>query len=198
MEILVATGNKHKVEEIQAILGEFGIKVLSFRDLNQVVPEVVEDADSFHGNAAKKAIEMAIFTKKLCLADDSGLEVEALGGAPGVYSARFAGENATDRENLDKLLQLMEGQANRKARFVSSIVLANSDGIIASSEGYVYGKIFQGSIGSAGFGYDPCFIPDGYDATFAQLGSEVKDKISHRSNALKQMVESGIFSELIK
>ncbi len=192
--VLAATGNAHKVEEITAVLKPLGIKVLSFKDIDTNVPEVIEDADSFEGNAIKKAVEVAAATGMLCLADDSGLEVKALGGEPGVYSARYAGENVTDLDNMTKLLNNMKGKENRAARFVCCLALASPDGVIGMAEGEVPGMIIDGARGNQGFGYDPCFVPEGYDKTFAELGSAIKDAISHRGNALRKAVEAGLFN----
>lgn len=194
--ILAATGNAHKVEEISAILKPLGINVLSFKDIDMELPEVVEDKDTFVGNATKKAVEMATATGMVCLADDSGLVVDALNGEPGVYSARYAGETATDLENMNKLLLNLDGVENRTARFVCCLAVATPKEVIGTADGFVPGKIITEARGEHGFGYDPCFVPDGYEKTFAQLGSEIKDSISHRGNALREAVEAGLFNSL--
>lgn len=191
--ILAATGNAHKVEEITAILKPLGIKVLSFKDIDMELPEVVEDKDTFVGNATKKAVEIAEATGMFCLADDSGLIVDALDGEPGVYSARYAGENATDLENMNKLLVKMQGVENRTARFACCLAFATPEKVLGTAEGFVPGKIIDTPRGDQGFGYDPCFVPDGFDKTFAELGSEIKDSISHRGNALREAVKAGLF-----
>ncbi len=191
--ILAATGNAHKVEEITAILKPLAIKVISFKDIDMELPEVVEDKDTFVGNATKKAVEIAEATGMVCLADDSGLIVDALNGEPGVYSARYAGEHASDLDNMNKLLKNLIGIENRTARFACCLAVATPTEVIGTAEGFVPGKIIDEPRGSHGFGYDPCFVPDGFDKTFAELGSEVKDSISHRGNALREAVKAGLF-----
>jgi XTP/dITP diphosphohydrolase len=193
MKILVATGNAHKLDEIRSILGPLGIDLISLKDLKESPSEVVEDKDSFEGNAIKKAVQTAKETGMFCLADDCGLEVTALNGAPGVYSARYAGEGASDVENYEKLLSELSGFEDRKARFVCCIAFASPSGLIGTAEGEVRGKILQQPQGDYGFGYDPCFVPDGYELSFAELGSEIKDSISHRGNALQRAVEQNLF-----
>jgi len=193
MEILVATGNAHKLDEIRTILNPLGIRLLSLKDLPNKPSEVIEDQETFEGNAIKKAVQTAKETGMYCLADDSGLEVSVLGGAPGVYSARYAGESASDVENYEKLLRNMEDESDRSARFVCVIAFASPDGLIGTAEGEVRGRISRHPVGNEGFGYDPCFVPDGYDHSFAELGSEIKDSISHRGNALQQAVLNKLF-----
>jgi len=186
-EIIVATGNRHKVQEIGEILSPLGYDVKSANDVGGM-PEVVEDAETFEGNAVKKAVETAKALGRMVLADDSGLEVFALNGEPGVYSARYAGEGGNDGRNLAKLLAKMEGVAERSARFVCVIAVAAPDGLVGTAEGEVRGRIALASMGQGGFGYDPAFIPDGYEQTFGQLPQEVKNSLSHRSNALKAAI----------
>ncbi len=198
MEILVATGNSHKLDEIRTILGPLGITLLSLKDLDTLPPEVIEDCDTFVGNASKKAVETAKFTGMYCLSDDSGLEVFSLHGAPGVYSARYAGEDATDIENYEKLLVAMESTEDRTARFVCSIAFASPEGLIGTADGEVRGRISRHPVGDEGFGYDPCFVPDGYDHSFAELGGEIKDSISHRGNALKVALQNNLFNIEVK
>ena len=184
--IVAATGNRHKVQEMQEILSQKGYQVISAEEMGGM-PDVLEDAGTFEGNAAKKALETARFLNCTVLADDSGLEVLALNCEPGVYSARYAGEGGNDGRNLRKLLDKMQGISDRRARFVCVIVVASPDGIIATSRGEVNGTIALEAAGDGGFGYDPCFIPDGYDKTFGQLPPEVKNSLSHRANALKAL-----------
>ena len=184
--IVAATGNRHKVQEMQEILAERGYNVVSAQEMGGM-PDVVEDAGTFEGNATKKALETARFLNCTVLADDSGLEVLALNGEPGVYSARYAGEGGNDGRNLRKLLDKMRDVTDRRARFVCVIVVASPDGVIATSRGEVYGRIALEAAGEGGFGYDPGFIPDGYDKTFGQLPPEVKNSLSHRANALKAL-----------
>lgn len=194
--LLAATGNAHKIEEMSAILAPHQITLISPKTLEKPLPEVVEDADTFEGNAAKKACEIAAATGQLCIADDSGLAVDALDGAPGVYSARYAGEHASDQDNVIKLLNNLKGVTNRKARFVCVIAIASPNGLIGSARGEVTGHIIEAPRGDSGFGYDPVFVPDGYQETFAELGAAVKDSISHRGNALKKIIETGIIYQL--
>ena len=196
MEVLVATGNAHKLDEIRTILGPLGITLRSLKDLQTLPLEVVEDQETFEGNAIKKAVQTAEETGMYCLADDSGLEVHALGGAPGVYSARYSGENATDIENYEKLLTEMRDQSDRSARFVCCIAFASPKGLIGTAEGDVKGRISRHPVGDDGFGYDPCFVPDGYDHSFAELGGEIKDSISHRGQALQKAVKENLFQIL--
>lgn len=195
-KVLAATGNAHKIVEMSSILAPHGIELISLKDLDDVPPEVVEDADTFNGNACKKALEIAAFTGMSCVADDSGLEVFSIGSAPGVYSARYAGENATDRDNLEKLLDVLGDSKERAARFVCCIALATPEGLIGTAEGEVPGQIICDPRGDAGFGYDPIFLPDGYEKTFAQLGSDIKDSISHRATALGNALKDGLFDKL--
>ena len=150
-------------------------------------PEVVEDGDTFTANAQKKAVEVARFTGCHALADDSGLVVDALQGEPGIYSARYAGEQATDKDNLDKVLQNLDGitDSQRTARFQCVIALATPAGDVTSFAGTVEGKINLEPRGDNGFGYDPVFIPRGFDRTFAQMDPGQKDRLSHRGRALQ-------------
>lgn len=191
-EILAATNNAHKLEELRTILGQHGIKVLSAADAGGV-PDVIEDADTFEGNASKKALETAQEKDMTVFADDSGLEVDALDGAPGIYSARYAGPNKTDKDRYEKLLSELKGVEDRTARFVCVIALASPEGVIGTTRGTVEGKIALAPSGEDGFGYDPVFIPSGYDKSFAELGEEIKNSMSHRGNALKKALEEGMF-----
>ncbi len=187
MKLVIASRNGKKVEEISRILGEaLGLEVCSLDDVDQSIPEIEEDTDTFQGNAVKKAVVVAAKTGLLCLADDSGLEVFSLGGKPGVYSARFAGEHKSDEDNNRKLLDLLVDKPDRRARFVCYIALADRNGLIGLVSGQVRGKIAFRPKGKNGFGYDPVFVPYGYDKTFAQLSSREKDKISHRRRALRK------------
>jgi XTP/dITP diphosphohydrolase len=192
MKILAATNNAHKLEELRTILGAHGIEVISAKEAGGV-PDVTEDADTFEGNAAKKAIETAATKNMIVFADDSGLCVDALEGRPGIYSARYAGPGATDAERMAKLLGELEGQSDRSARFVCVIALASPQGLIGTARGECPGHIGDKARGEEGFGYDPVFIPNGYKKTFAELGEEVKNKLSHRGNALQKALEKGLF-----
>lgn len=184
MKLVIATRNAHKLEEIRAIFDFQGLDVHSAFDFPEI-PDVVEDADTFEGNASKKAVEIAKATGCWSLADDSGLEVEALDGAPGVYSARYAGEPCSYEKNNEKLLLELAGNTKRAARFRTVIALSDPEGSVKTVEGFCSGKIIDELRGTNGFGYDPLFVPEGFGKTFAELESSVKNKISHRANALK-------------
>jgi len=190
MRILVATMNEGKLREYERLLADVpGIELETMASLPEPV-NVVEDRDTFVGNALKKAAEIAAASGMACLADDSGLEVDALGSRPGVYSARYAGEGATDAENNAKLLDELLGTAEqeRTARFHCAIALVDEDGrTLAAAEGACEGRIGPAPKGAHGFGYDPLFIPDGYHQTMAELGPETKNKISHRAKAAAKL-----------
>jgi len=187
--LLLATRNAHKAREIQEILGpEFEL-----RDLTAYpeISEIVETGKSFEENAKLKAIAVSKELPGLIIADDSGLEVEALGGAPGIYSARYAGKNATDKENVEKLLsELARAGAKThqlKARFRCVIALARAGKLLATFKGAVEGTIVDRPRGSHGFGYDPIFVPNEFEQTFAELPAEVKNRISHRAKAIRAL-----------
>lgn len=184
MKLLVATHNPHKLDEILAIFARPGLVLLSMRDLPDL-PEVVEDGETLEANACKKAITLARATGLWALADDTGLEVSALGGEPGVYSARYAGENVSYAANNAKLLHKLAGQADRRACFRSVIALADPGGNCRTVEGRCEGRIAEATRGANGFGYDPVFVPDGFTRTFAELEPEEKNRVSHRGNALR-------------
>lgn len=192
MEIVLATRNSKKLEEIKRITAGLPITVLSLNDFPGC-PEVVEDQDTFEGNARKKALEVCRYTGKPSLADDSGLEVEALGGAPGVFSARYAGAsgNGSDAKNNDKLLAELSivPDEKRGARFVCCIALAFPHGTIKTFLGMVQGHIGRELKGACGFGYDPFFIPEGQAKTFGELTGPEKDLLSHRGKALRNLAE---------
>jgi XTP/dITP diphosphohydrolase len=183
MKLVVATRNRHKLTEIRAILDVPGLELLSLLDFPSV-PEVVEDGETFEANARKKAVEVAEATGLWAMADDSGLEVDALGGAPGVYSARYAGEPVSYPANNAKLLKNLRGVANRRARFRCVLALAAPAGEVRTVSGACEGKISDGNRGTNGFGYDPLFVPDGHDLTFAEMPDADKNRISHRARAL--------------
>lgn len=184
-EIIFASHNKGKIAEIREILDPFGIRVLSADEAN--LPEVEETGTTFEENAALKALTIAKLKNTACLADDSGLCVDALDGRPGVYSARYAPNRDFDKA-MEKLLKEIEetGGMNRKAHFSCVIVLGWPDGSYQAFEGRVDGTISKTRAGHGGFGFDPVFIPDGYEKTFAELGNEIKNKISHRGRALQK------------
>lgn len=191
MRVLVATMNAGKVREYERLLADVpGLELATMAALPEKV-EVVEDRDTFAGNALKKATEIAALAGLPCLADDSGLEVDALGGRPGVFSARYAGQGATDAQNNEKLLDELGNteQQARTARFQCAIALVDADGReLAIVEGACAGRIGIAPKGSHGFGYDPLFVPDGYQQTMAELGPETKNEISHRARAAAKLV----------
>ncbi|HSB05512.1 MAG TPA: XTP/dITP diphosphatase [Thermodesulfobacteriota bacterium] len=188
MELLVATRNQGKVREIRIALKGLRLRIRSLRDFRDV-PEIVEDGKSFTENALKKARFYSKVFAKLTVSDDSGLEVDALGGSPGIYSARFAGEKASDRENNRKLLYQMEEipLSKRGARFRCSIALVSPRGKEAVTKGECRGRIGLKEVGKKGFGYDPIFILPGLRKTMAQLTLEEKNRISHRGKALNKL-----------
>lgn len=184
MKIFIATGNKKKIGEIKPLLE--GYEVLSIADGIEI-PEVVEDKDTFEGNSQKKALEIAKYLNMVTVADDSGLMAEALEGAPGVYSARYAGEDSNDLKNNQKLIRELSNKENKKAKFVSVISVAKPNGEVYSFRGEVHGIIIEKARGENGFGYDPHFYYEPLEKTFAELTLEEKNKISHRANALLKM-----------
>ena len=187
MRLVLATRNPGKVAELQARLGPLGVDLVSAADLG--APEVVEDADTLRGNADKKARALARHTGLPALADDTGLEVDALGGAPGVYSARFAGPDADDVANRHKLIADLDGVADRAARFRTVLVFVDRDGQALAFDGVCEGVITEGEVGDGGFGYDALFRPaDGDGRTFAQMSTAEKNRISHRGRALDAFV----------
>lgn len=184
-KLVFATNNAHKLEEICAILGD-KVEVLSLKDI-QCDVDIPETADTLEGNAVLKAEYIYRHYGLDCFADDTGLEVEALNGAPGVYSARYAGGEGHDSEaNMRKLLAEMEGKTNRKAQFRTAICLIEG-GAEHLFEGVVKGEIIEEKRGASGFGYDPVFMPEGYTETFAEMGSEEKNRISHRARAVQAL-----------
>lgn len=186
MELIFASHNQNKVKEIQAILPE-GTKLLSLTDIN-CHDEIVEDGDTLEANAIIKARYVYHTYGESCFADDTGLEVEALNEEPGVYSARYAGEQKNSDDNMNLLLEKLEGQQNRKAQFRTVICLI-INGNEHLFEGIVKGTIIDEKRGEEGFGYDPIFIPEGYTTTFAQMPLSEKNKVSHRKRAFAKMTE---------
>lgn len=187
--IIAASSNAHKIKEIQTIMGKFGMEVVSRKDAGVPGFEIVEDGETFEENSLKKAMEIMNATGEIIVADDSGLVVDYLGGAPGVYSARFAGEECDDNKNNEKLIKLLDGLTgdDRKAKFVSVITLVYPDGETLVARGECPGRIISVPTGENGFGYDPLFVPDGCEKTFAQLTDEEKNQISHRAKALEKL-----------
>ena len=191
MKLIIASNNRHKIEEIKQILsGKFeGILSLSEAGVNH---ETVEDGLTFSENALKKAKEIVEITGCAALADDSGLCVDALDGAPGIYSARYAGEEdpkLRDGANNALLLKNLQGKPNRTAHFTCAVALAYPDGRSVLAEGYMHGEILTESRGNGGFGYDPLFLPTGETRAVAQMSEDEKNSISHRANALKNLLE---------
>ena len=185
--IVIATRNKGKLEEFKMILADTYDEILSLSDFNNF-PEIEETGSSFRENAFIKAKAACDFLEVDAIADDSGLVVEDLGGAPGIYSARYAGKNASDHENNEKLLLELEGKENRDARFVCCIALVLKDGTRKFFEGECRGRIISERRGTSGFGYDPVFYVPSYGKTMAELGSEIKNKISHRAKACLELL----------
>ncbi|GEL76796.1 XTP/dITP diphosphatase [Tenuibacillus multivorans] len=188
-QIYVATTNQGKIREFQEMFQSLDIKMVSLMDTFNDVEDVEETGKTFEENARLKADTYAKTYQIPVMADDSGLTVEALNGEPGIYSARYAGLEKNDDQNLEKLLKNLEGVEQRDAAFVSVIAFARPDEETIVAEGRCEGRITDEPRGSEGFGYDPVFIPNGYEQTMAQLGSTVKNKISHRKHALDAMLK---------
>ncbi|MDQ6940002.1 MAG: RdgB/HAM1 family non-canonical purine NTP pyrophosphatase [Verrucomicrobiota bacterium] len=183
--LLLATRNAHKTREFAQILGsEF---VLSDLTSQPEIPAIEETGQTFEENAALKAVTISKVKSGLVAADDSGLEVDVLGGAPGIFSARYSGGSASDQENIGKLLRELGDEEHRCARFRCAIVLARDGKALDAFAGELEGAISRQPRGKNGFGYDPVFIPAGYDRTFAELGEETKNRISHRARAIAQL-----------
>lgn len=185
MKLIFATHNKNKLKEVKSLVPS-SIELLSLDEIN-FHDEIEETADTIEGNALLKAKTIFEKTGINCFADDSGLLVDALNGAPGVYSARYAGEQKNDQDNMQKLLHELNDKSNRNAHFKTAMALI-IDGKDYLFEGKIEGKIITEKLGANGFGYDPIFVPDGYNETFAQLDSETKNKISHRAKALAKLL----------
>ncbi len=187
MELVIATKNRKKEKELVRLLNGLNVEVLTLKDFPDI-PEVEEDGKSFRANAVKKAVATVKHTGKVCIADDSGLEVEILGNRPGIYSSRFAGEEKNDEKNMEKLLRELRGIpfSKRNARFRCAVAIARPNDKVKVVEGKCEGGIALKKRGSSGFGYDPVFIVPEHNKTFAELGPEVKNKISHRARALEK------------
>lgn len=186
-KIFLATKNKGKIKEIKKILEDIeNIEVLSILD-GIDIPEVIEDGTTFEENSRKKALEIASYTEMYVIADDSGISAEALGGAPGVYSARYAGDNATDEDNNNKLINELKKYENKKAKYEAVITIASPNLNYKSFYGFVEGEIVDIPCGNNGFGYDPYFYKEEYKMTFGELDENIKNKISHRAMALEKL-----------
>ncbi|MBN2518872.1 MAG: non-canonical purine NTP diphosphatase [Bacteroidales bacterium] len=185
MELVFATNNKYKLQEIQKLLGK-KFKLLSLKDIG-IEEDVPENQNTIKENASQKAFYIYKLTKKNCFADDTGLEVEALNGQPGVKSARYAGDDKNSENNIAKLLNSLKDKTNRKAKFRTIITLILNDEKYVF-EGICNGEITESKRGKFGFGYDPVFIPEGYNQTFAQMKMDEKNKISHRAIAFNKLL----------
>lgn len=185
MKLLVATRNRHKLQEIRSVFALPGLELIGVDSLPDA-PEVIEDGNTFEANAVKKASALAAFCGLLTMADDSGLAVDALGGAPGVRSARYAGEDACDAANNRKLLAALAGATDRQACFHCVIALVAPGQPVRTVAGLCRGRITDVLRGDSGFGYDPLFVPDGHDRTFAEMDPDLKNRLSHRGVALRE------------
>lgn len=185
-QLVFATNNAHKLDEVRNILGDI-FEILGMAQIG-CHDDIEETADTFAGNALIKARYIKEKYGYDCFADDSGLEIEALGGAPGVYSARFAGEGHNSEKNMDKVLSLMQGKSNRNARFCTVVALVTGEGEY-TFEGEIKGEILDERRGEGGFGYDPIFRPENETLTFAEMGDDRKNAISHRARAVKKLAE---------
>ena len=188
MKLIIASNNAHKLVEMKAILGEYFEEILSLKEAG-IDHETVEDGTTFLENAEKKAREISEISGCCAIADDSGVCVDALDGAPGIYSARFCGHHGDDEANNRLLLEKLKNEENKKAHYTCAIVLVYPDGETISAEGYLHGEITENRAGKNGFGYDPYFYLPEYGCTTAELDPEVKNKISHRGNAIRALVE---------
>lgn len=190
LQMLAATTNKNKVREFQEILKDLKDKInIITTDAIPNFPEIVEDGTTFAENAMKKAKEASAFADMVAMADDSGLVVEALDGAPGIHSARYAGEGASDADRIAKLLKAMDGVTDRSAKFVCAAAIAYRGEEVKTFIGEIKGKITLAPSGSNGFGYDPVFIPEGFEKTFAELTDEEKNAVSHRGRAMRAVAD---------
>ena len=188
MKLIIASNNKHKIYEIKKILGSKFSEIVSLAEAG-ISHETVEDGETFLENAFKKAREICAISGRAALADDSGICVDALDGAPGIYSARFSGEHGNDEENNALLLKKLAGNENRAAHYACAMALVYPSGKEVSAIGYMYGTITENPRGERGFGYDPLFVPDGESRTVAELTDDEKNAISHRANALNLLLE---------
>lgn len=185
--LLIASNNPDKIAEIRGLLAGLEVELLSLHDFPDL-PPTVEDRETIAANAMKKALEAARNTGLPCLADDTGLFIQALNGEPGVFAARFAGEQCSYKDNREKALKLLEGISDRSAEFRTCVALAAPDGIIAVKEGVMPGTITTEERGANGFGYDSIFAPEGGELTYAEMSDAAKNEISHRGRALRLML----------
>ena len=188
-KLLLATGNNDKIKEIKEILNDLPVEIFTKNDFKDF-PEVEEDTSTLEGNASKKALEIAQKYNMHTIADDTGFFVSALNGAPGIYAARYAGENCSYQDNRNKLLREMKDKTDRNAYFETVVAFASPDKIIAISHGKVNGKITEHEKGKGKFGYDPIFMVEDTGKTFAEMDSAQKNKVSHRARALQKMKEN--------
>lgn len=188
MRLIIASNNKHKIKEIKEILGGKFEEIVSLREAG-IDHETVEDGKTFAENAYKKAREIAEISGAASLADDSGICVDALDGAPGIFSARFAGEHGNDEANNALVLEKLKGKADRGAHYTCAISLVYPDGTHISAEGYMYGDITENPRGFGGFGYDPLFVLKGESRTVAEMSEDEKNAVSHRRRALDALLE---------
>jgi XTP/dITP diphosphohydrolase len=190
LEVVIATRNSGKFREIRQILAPLGLRILSLRDFPEI-PEILEDGQTFAENAVKKATAVARRTGRMAIADDSGLAVDALDGRPGVFSSRYAGENATDADRCRRLLEEMARvpKGRRGAAFICALAVASPEGKVEIVEGECRGEIASAPRGAQGFGYDPVFFLPELGKTMAELESEVKNRISHRARALERLMQ---------
>ncbi|NBJ68697.1 MULTISPECIES: XTP/dITP diphosphatase [Clostridia] len=187
-KIIIATKNKGKAKEFKALFAAYGLEAISLNELDNI-PDIEETGTTFKENAALKAEQIASLLSLPVIADDSGLMIDALDGRPGVYSARYAGEHKSDEANINKVLAELQSvpEEERTARFICVLAVAIPNSVTTYYTGYCHGKIAKAAVGNYGFGYDPIFIPDGYEQTMAQLTAGEKNVISHRWNAIKQL-----------
>ncbi len=187
MKLVIASNNKNKIYEIKKILGDKFEQILSLSEAG-IDHETIEDGKTFMENALKKAREICEISGCPALADDSGICAHALGGAPGVFSARYSGGHGNDEDNNNLLIANLADKEDKGAHYTAAIVLALPDGTEITAEGYMYGRIIDTPRGNRGFGYDPIFIPDGEERTVAEMSDEEKNAISHRANALRALL----------
>ena len=187
MRLIIASNNKHKVYEIKTILAPYFDEILSLSEAG-ISHETVEDDETFMENALKKAREIAEISHGAALADDSGICADALGGEPGVYSARYSGGHGNDEYNNKLLIKNLSDKADKSAHYTAAIAIVYPDGREVTAEGYMYGRIIDTPRGDRGFGYDPIFVPEGEQRTVAEMSDSEKNEISHRASALKKLL----------